>query len=149
MSKRVSSFPFAVLVSLLLLTLSSATVIASPASKQSDTVETVGELVRLESARALADARKASNNPEVIQLRPSTPQKITSVAVNMDLIELLGIVKRSGAYSADLAINGVVKKVTAGSRFGMYEVKAIGGNCLYLFDSGRKELLRCVAGAHN
>jgi hypothetical protein len=114
----------------------------------SDMPATIGEMVRLEAAKALAETRKTAGlvDTPVQQSSLYTPKKSTEV-INTDRIELLGTYKRSEKFSADLSINGVVSFVEAGEKIGSYEVKGIGGNCLYLLDATRKEILRCVSGA--
>ena len=114
----------------------------------SDMPATIGEMVRLEAAKALVETRKTAGlvDTSVQQSPLFTPKKSTEV-INTDRIELLGTYKRSEKFSADLSINGVVSFVEAGEKVGAYEVKGIGGNCLYLLDATRKEILRCVAGA--
>jgi hypothetical protein len=119
------------------------------AQTELDMAKTVGELVRLEAARALSDLRKSAPPPDAPQMpiKVQPPQALTSSSKprNTDLVELLGTYKRGDQFSADLAINGVVSYVSKGDKVGAYVVKAIGGNCAYIIDPTKVELLRCVA----
>jgi hypothetical protein len=113
-----------------------------------DVGKTVGELVRLEAAKALSELRKSAPVPELppmpvkLQVPPATGN---GKPRNTDVVELLGTYKRGDQFSADLAINGVVSYVSKGDKIGAYVVKAIGDNCAYIIDPTKVELLRCVA----
>lgn len=115
-----------------------------------DMGKTVGELVRLEAAKALSELRKSAPQPELppmpIKLQ-APPANAINKSRNTDLVELLGTYKRGDQFSADLAINGVVSYVSKGDKVGAYVIKAIGDNCAYIIDPTKVELLRCVAVA--
>ncbi|MDO8278739.1 MAG: hypothetical protein Q7T63_11485 [Burkholderiaceae bacterium] len=125
-------------------------VVHAQAQTEMDMGKTVGELVRLEAAKALSELRRSAPPPEL----PPMPAKLQAPAANAsskprntDLVELLGTYKRGDQFSADLAINGVVSYVSKGDKVGAYVVKAIANNCAYIIDPTKVELLRCVAVA--
>ncbi len=117
------------------------------AQPEAGMANTVGELVRLEAQRALAEARKsapaAAGAPSATIFTASKGKP--AEGLNNDVIELLGIYKREREYSADVAVKGGVRYVKQGDRIGSYTIKSIGGSCVYLQDAKQVELLRCVA----
>ncbi len=105
---------------------------------------TVGELVRIEAQRAVIEARKTVAGSSVQPAAPTAFKK-ASESTSSDVIELLGIYKREREFSADVALNGVVRYVKSGDQLGSYAIKSIGERCVYLTDSNRAEYLRCVS----
>lgn len=125
---------------------------AAPPSARTglDMPATVGELVRLEAEKALEEARKAAQAGAPAVSPPSmfAAARPTSV-VNTDVVELLGAYSRSGVFSADLAINGIVKQVQKGDTAGSYEVTGIAQHCIHLLDAKKAPMLRCIAAAND
>jgi hypothetical protein len=112
---------------------------------------TIAEMVRLEAERALEDARKAANAsaPPVATALPVSLSMRPVAVTNADVVELLGTFSRSGNFSADLAINGVVRLVRPGDAFGAYQVTGIAGNCVHLLTPKKEKLLRCFFADNN
>lgn len=116
----------------------------------SDIPAMVGEMVRLESQKALLETQRAAGPGPAgaipVSAMPAAKPRIPPPPPgNTDAVVLLGTYRRANFYAADIAINRVVSYVEAGDRIaGGYTVKSIGGNCVYLIDAAQLELMRCV-----
>lgn len=129
--------------------------LAAGAGSGASMAGSVGEMLRLETEKALADTRHrvaAATQAPAPDPRPGAAGSsgvagTGSASLHADTVELLGTWRRGDARAADLAVNGVVTQVGAGDRLGAYQVKAVATHCVHLLYRQRTEMLRCISGA--
>ncbi|MDP3136986.1 MAG: hypothetical protein Q8N17_11735 [Burkholderiaceae bacterium] len=130
--------------------------VAQAAAASATMAGSVGEMLRLETEKAVADTRRrvAAAAPEpaadakpgaVVDGQPRAAGP-SGGASRSDILELLGTWRRGDTRAADLAVNGVVTQVGAGDQLGAYQVKAVATHCVHLLYRQRTEMLRCISG---
>lgn len=131
--------------------------VAQAAGTSAGMASSVGEMLRLETDKAVADTRR---RVAAAALEPAADAKPGATVAGQpraagasgglagsDTVELLGTWRRGDARAADMALNGVVTQVGAGDRLGAYQVKAVATHCVHLLYRQRTEMLRCISAS--